>query len=433
MHKLRHRFPRIGMRIFKSALAVGLCCFMSYLLGGDGIPFFIVIAAMQCMQPYQRNIREVAAKNIFGTLIGAGCGVLILLLQYFVLDRYNAHYIWYCVAVTFGIACSLYTAVVLNCGEMAHFSAVVFLCMVMAHIGNENPYLYILQRLGETMVGIVVGTVINGFHLPRKKKTDTLYVASLDDILHSEFSHLPEYCKVALNRILDDGIPLSVMTSHTVASFLESAGSIRFKLPVILVDGAVLYDPVNHCYLEKKDMIYEEIAPLVSNLEGMGLDVFKSSVIDDSFIIFYDRLHCEGAQDIYRKLRTSPYRNYINRPLPEGLPVVYILAIDSTDKIRRAYDMLKTQGITEKYKVLCLDFHDHPGYSYLRILHKDATRDNMLKKLQELTGYENIRTLGRDSDSFDIKVHSSEGEDIIKKLRRISEPVCWRIGKNNRE
>ena len=72
MHTLKSRFPRIGMRIIKSAAAVALCIVIYNLIGYDEIPFFLIIAAMQCMQPYQKDIREVAVRNIFGTVAGAG-------------------------------------------------------------------------------------------------------------------------------------------------------------------------------------------------------------------------------------------------------------------------------------------------------------------------------------------------------------------------
>ena len=60
----------MGMRIVKSTFAVGLCLFIYYLLGIREIPFFLVIAALQGLQQYQREVKEVAVRNVVGTLIG---------------------------------------------------------------------------------------------------------------------------------------------------------------------------------------------------------------------------------------------------------------------------------------------------------------------------------------------------------------------------
>jgi len=427
MEKFKHRFPRIGLRIVKSAMAVGICCLIYYyILGYKDIPFFFVIAAMQCMQPYQSGIKDVAKRNIIGTLIGAFCGFVIIMLQYFVLSPYHADFIWYCLLVTLGVAVTLYTAVVLNCGEMAHFACVVFLCMLRIHISDEGPFLYVFQRLTETLLGIGVGTAINALHLPRRKTEDTLFVASLDEILHSETSHLTDYSKVELNRILDEGIPLSVMTKHTAASFHESGAALRLKLPVILMDGAVLYDPVEQRYLEKCELSYEESAKISSQLESMGLDVLKTAIADDSMLIFYDKLQNEGSRSIFEHLRRSPYRNYINRPLPEGMATIYLHAVNTREKVRVVYEELINQGWAEQYKISFYDSLHAPGYSYIRIYSKKVSRRAMVEKLRELSGLKYAKTFGSDPELYDVYIKNHEGEDIIKTLKKEFEPFIWK-------
>lgn len=145
MHSIKSHFPRIGMRIVKSTAAVGLCILVYLLAGMEGMPFFIIIAALQSMQPYQRNVKEIAVRNVFGTLVGAACALAILMLQYFVLGPNNSEYVWYCVFVTLGIGVSIYSSVVLGHGDAAYFTAVVYLCIVMVHLENENPFVYVEQ------------------------------------------------------------------------------------------------------------------------------------------------------------------------------------------------------------------------------------------------------------------------------------------------
>ena len=64
-------FPRPGQRIVRSVLASLLCMAVYYLRGMRGIPFFAVVAALQCIQPSMKNMREMGRKRIVGTLIGA--------------------------------------------------------------------------------------------------------------------------------------------------------------------------------------------------------------------------------------------------------------------------------------------------------------------------------------------------------------------------
>ena len=427
MHTIKSHFPRIGMRIVKSAAAVGLSMAVYLLLGVEGLPFFIIIAALQGMQQYQRNVREITVRNVFGTLVGAACALPVVLIQYFVLAPHNCPYVWYCALVTFGIAVALYSSVVLGHGDAAYFTAVVYLCIVMVHLDNQNPLNYVLQRLSETLLGIGIGMGVNAMRIPIRRVRDTLFVAALDDVLHSESSILPEYSKVEINRILDDGVRLSIISQHSTASFWEAAGSIRFKMPVILLDGAVLYDPAEKRYLAKVQLEYEQAREITELLEDEELSIFQSAVIDDSVMIF-NRHIAESTREIHENMRRSNYRNYIYRQLPEGLPVIYVLCMGTEEKLDEAYEKLKAAGFDKKYKVMRYG-HEQKGMGYMRIFSMDADRHAMLEKLREVCGMEKLRTFGNDPELYDVCVRTSEGESILKALKKEAEPFFWKKAK----
>ena len=69
--KNRKHIPLPGQRIVRSAIAVALCLWVDVLRGHQGIPLYSALAALQCMQPYIRDMRGVARKRVFGTVIGA--------------------------------------------------------------------------------------------------------------------------------------------------------------------------------------------------------------------------------------------------------------------------------------------------------------------------------------------------------------------------
>lgn len=424
MHTLRSRFPRIGMRIVKSAAAVALCIVIYELLGYNGLPFFLIIAALQSMQPYQRDVKEIVVHNVFGTLAGAGCALLIMLLQHAVIGDPHGRFIWDCIFVTLGIALALYASVVLGHGDSAYFTAVVYLCIVMVHLENQNSFLYVLQRLVETLIGIGIGVAINVLRIPRRRVRDTLFVAALDDVLQSESSILPEYSKVELNRILNDGVRLSIITPHSSASFWEAAGSINFKMPVILLDGAVLYTPSEKRYIYKVQLPYEDADLITETISDDELTLLQSAVVDDSVIIFSQHIS-ESAKEIYKKMRRSIYRNFINRPLPEGLPVIYVLCIGTEEKLDEAMARLEDAGLDKKYKIMRYKL-EQPGMGYMRIFSIDADRRKALDKLRQVCGLEKLRSFGNDAELYDVCVRAGEGESILKALKKEAEPYFWK-------
>ncbi len=420
-HELKHHLPRIGARIIKSAMAAGASVFIYYLLGFEGIPFFIVLAAMQCMQNYTREIKTTVLENITGLFMGTFWALIVIWLQY-LLPVSNFEGFWNAVFIAFGVAASLYTAVVTGNVGLANFSAVIFLCVVGVHVDDESPFLYVAKRLVETLAGVGIGTLINITHLPRKKNTDTLFAVSMDEVLHSEISHLPDYSKVEINRILDDGINLTLMTRHSAASLREAGNGIRFRLPVILMDGAAIFDPHDDRYLETIELEHEDAVRMQQVLQEFDLSVYISTVVNNSMIIFYEHI-LPDSREMFDRLRRSPYRNYIHRALPENMNAVHLTAIASKDKIDKAYAQLLERDFHHRYKIIRYDFEEKCPYAYMRVMSKEADRHRSLEKLKELVGFEHCLSFGSDPDVYDVCINAREGESILKALRRYAEPI----------
>ncbi len=416
----------IGQRIVKSAVAIGLCFLVYVLRGWRGIPFYTALAALQCMQAYRENTKKIANQRICGTFVGAFHGLWVILLQRVLLQPYHIVYLGYCTAVAVGVVASLFTSVhLLHKKNAAYFSCVVFLSVTMVHIGDENPYLFVLNRVVDTLIGVAIGMGVNACHLPRKKRRDTLFVTAMDDVLLSRKSTMSDYSRVELNRMLDEGIPLSIMTMRTPASFLEAAGDIRVSCPLILMDGAVLYDARNNTFPAKRELCYEDAKAVMDRLKELGIETFQNVIAGNSVLIYYQNIVSEGSQQVFERLRKSPYRNYLHRELPVGESVAYLMAMDTTERIDAAYATLCDDGLQEKYKLRCYPSDDFPGYSYLKVYRKDATKLGMLNTLMELTGFQKVRTYGSVPNAYDRCVSIATGDEVVRLLKREFEPVIW--------
>ena len=70
-----------GQRIIRSVIAVWVCMLIYALRGLRGEPFYSIIAAVQCIQPYSSNMLTEGRDRIIGTLIGAFWGAFILFMD----------------------------------------------------------------------------------------------------------------------------------------------------------------------------------------------------------------------------------------------------------------------------------------------------------------------------------------------------------------
>lgn len=73
--------------------------------------------------------------------------------------------------------------------------------ITVSHGADVNPYLFAVDRMVDTLIGIAVSLGVNAFHLPRRRDKEVLLVA--EDAALLKDGALPSYCKVKLNQRWD--------------------------------------------------------------------------------------------------------------------------------------------------------------------------------------------------------------------------------------
>ena len=416
--------PPIGMRIIKSSIGV-LLGFIIYLLRGkQGAPFYTALSVLWCMQPYPSNAKANARQRTIGTMIGAFYGLIMILLEYYFLPFDNEFIRYLIISVL--IIPVIYTTVVINKKNASYFSCVVFLSIVVNHLNDKNPYFFVFNRVLDTMIGIVLALIINTARIPRKKRDNLLFVSELDKALLNMHNTLTPYSKIELNKMLDDGLKFTIATMRTPAALLEALKDIRIKLPVIAMDGAILFDVKDNRYLKVYEMTYSETKEFLELFKENNLHCFVNVVVEDSVIIYYDDFKNEVEKRIYDTLRSSPYRNYIKEELPERYGAVYLMLIDENTKIENLYSQMKELGYTERFKILKYSSDDFPGYSYIKVYNKKAIKENMIQYIKELTKADDIIILESSKEGKNLRVNKNESNEIVRNLKRIYEPYFWK-------
>ena len=404
------------MRTLKSALGVFLGFVIYYLRGKQGAPFYTALSVIWCMRPYMKDSKQMAFQRTIGTLIGGAYGLIMIMFEKHVFEP--TQFLRYC-AIAIMIIPVIHTTILINKKNASYFACVVFLSIVVNHITDENPYLFVINRVLDTLIGIILALLINMVHLPRKYNKETLFVSGMDDTLLSMQQTITPYSQIQLNRMLDEGAKFTVATMRTTATLVENLQGIRIQLPVIAMDGAVLFDMKEKKYVHKFEMDYYEIQELLALLKEKDLHVFKNVIIEDSWMIYYNEFHNDAEASIYQKLRVSPYRNYLKTEVPEGHNLLYLMCIDQSEKISEVFKLLQNSGFDRNYKIISYASTDYPGYSYLKIYHKDATRSNMIKVLADKIAAKDIVTFGSIGGKSNIIIKNSDNNEMVKTLHKL--------------
>ena len=452
----RVRFIPPGQRIFRSVVSVWLCMVVYLLRGMTGDPFYSIIAALQCIQPYSSNMLMEGRDRIIGTMIGAFWGAAILFLELLPADTGFKSTVMFFILLGVFSGLVIYSTVLLNIQQYALFATVVFLGIAMYHIGDANPYIHIFYRTFETIIGVGIAIVVNSVHLPRVPDKKTLFVSGIDHVLFREDRRLSRYTIVEMNRFLDEGMCFSVSTMQTPATVREILSEINLKLPIIAMDGAVLYDLHTMKYV-RTEKIAPDLVTLISDfLHSEGIPFFVNTVQDNLLVIYfkdYKDLLLEEVMDVhhgpdhhpeeevsksayismarlYHKKRVSPYRNYVrtNRPVTEN--VIYLLVIDREQNIDRLHEKLKEQPWADRCRVNFDTFDCEEGEKIMRIYTAGSSRKEMLRHLQRYVGAPQAFTFGTVRDDCDAFIDDAGRDQLVKALKKHFEPVNIRGWRN---
>ena len=430
IQQISFKLPIPGQRIVRSTIAVALCFVIYYLRGKRGIPFYSALAVLQCMQPYHTSMKEMAKKRTTGTFVGAFWGLAVILILLALngnrpggIEESFTKYML--ISLFTGIV--LYSTVVLDCKKSSYFSCVVFLSITVMHITDESPILFVMNRVLDTLIGIGLAIIVNSAHLPRRKHNEILFVSGIDDTILNSGSRLTPYNKVELNRLIENGANFTISTIRTPASVREALEGVNLRLPIIAMDGAVLYDMEENSFLMKYQMSDSQADKMSTFLDDIGITYFTNTVVDDLLVIYYQNLENEAEQGIYERYRKSPYRNYVKVEHPICSNVVYFLVIEKKEKTEQLYQQLMEQEWVSDFRIVLADSMNYPGYAHIKIYHKQATREHMLQNLEALLDIEKTVTFGSIEGKYDVFIANSDRNIMVKELKKRYEPVDFKL------
>ena len=422
-HKYRQQWPPVGMRILKSAAAIELCYLISFLRGNSGILFYSQLAALWCIQSYRSGTRKNALQRMIGTVIGALFGLSYLLIRNSLPWNMTFHPVLNSFMISGMIIAVLYFTVLIRKKQASYFSCVVFLSIVVNHVADASPYLFVWNRFLDTVIGILVGVTVNSMRFPGKKRKDILFLSGLDDTLLNEENTLTDYSRVELNRMLDDGVNFTISTMRTPASLLEPLRDVKLKLPVIAMDGAVLYDIREKRYLKTWTLTSGQTETILTLVHESGLSCFTNVILEDLLIIYYEETSDEIQKKLVQELRRSPLRNYLKRQPPKGSEAIYIMLLYPEETIERFYRILAENGITRELKVLKYESRDYPGYSYIKIYSKNACREYAEEELKKMLQISKTMKFGSVPGKYDEVIQNGDMNRVVHVLRKKYEPL----------
>lgn len=150
-------FGFIGLRVLKTALAVYICFLLSMPRGNS--PFYSSVAAIISMKNDSQETINTGVNRIIGTLIGGAFGLAtILIINYLDIKIFgHIHYL----LLSLLLIPLIYLNIKLHSPSSTTISCIVFISIAVSHIKNSSPFMFAINRVIETSIGVLIAVVLN--------------------------------------------------------------------------------------------------------------------------------------------------------------------------------------------------------------------------------------------------------------------------------
>lgn len=420
-------FPHVGQRILKTAVAVFIClviCRLRGLSGGD-MSTESAITAIICMQPYVRDTRDYAINRFAGSLLGAAWGLVLLVLLYAVPWLGRNPVVLYALMAA-GVLWSLYSAALIRMPDSSSLAAIVFLCIVITYPEIDEPLTQAIYRIVDIFIGTAVAILVNIFRLPKEKHRERVFFIRTKDLVPDRFSQIPPAALFRLNYLYNDGAKICLMSEHAPAFFTLQMSAARLSVPLIVMDGAAIYDAAENVYLRIENILPASSAAVSRRLDELGISYFIYTVHKNKTCIFHSGNITEHEHLIYERMRRSPYRSYLEGEIYEDTEIVYFKIIGEDNNLPLLEERIRDGLSAEHLRFVIREQAAVPGLSGLYIFSDTATLQQAEKRLMTM-----LRMADPKLQPIEILLpdgYRSERDamHLLQKISRYYEPVRLR-------
>ena len=382
--------PPLGHRILKTAAAVFICLVLHILSGYRGSVSTAAISAIICMQPYATDSRTFAIERIMGTLHGSLWGFAYLLLMPPLLPVTAWKMLLAYAVMGLFVLLSMYAAVVMKRASTAALVAIVFLGMVIDYPFVETDAGDALITLIDTLIGVLVAVFVNIYHLPRRKCPEKLFFVRTMDLVPDRYSQLPSSVHITLDLLYNDGAKICLVSRWAPAFIISQMGLLNVNVPLIVMDGAAIYDIRENKYLEVVEIPHPNAARLGEIIRGFGSFCSYYTVRERSLCIYRDGPISEAEREEYRKMKRSPYRNYMEGSYSDADRIAFMRVIDTPERIRELAYLIQSvlpPGMFRMEQRQEAQFPDYSGlYFYDPHANVSERKEHVRRLMEEQSG-----------------------------------------------
>lgn len=229
--------------------------------------------------------------------------------------------------------------------------------------------------------------------MPTYEKERTLYISDLDGTLLGPGATLSDYATDVINRLTEEGCYFTVATARTAASSEIILARLKPSLPIVLMNGAMIYDRANKTCVLAHYIHAAAAAAIITALASIDAKAFLYTWENESLSTWHEPLTTEPMRAFVAERMQKYYKTFHQVARLSEVPTVNILyftLLDTKERIERAREVLSP--IPGLGLVAYLDVYGDQWF--LEVFSEDASKQNAALFLKQRDGFQRLVGFG---------------------------------------
>ncbi|SCP94758.1 HAD-IIB family hydrolase [Anaerobium acetethylicum] len=258
----------------------------------------------------------------------------------------------------------------------------------------------------------------------------TLYISDLDGTLLNKSAELSRYTTDTLNDLIRQGMHFSYATARTAASTDVILSSVNLSLPVVLMNGVLVYDRKSRSYIKRETLGRNNVEKILDILKSTKMTGFMYEVKDDLLTVYHEKLISRALQDFHDE-RVKKYnktfspvgdlRNTVNED------IIYFCLLDTKERLDPVQQQLKQ---IEGIKMACYKDIYSDNLWYIEVFSGNATKYNAAMFIKEYCGFSKMVGFGDNLNDLPLFHACDEAYAVANAAEEVKKASSQVIGSN---
>ncbi|WP_312644380.1 HAD family hydrolase [Hydrogenoanaerobacterium sp.] len=259
----------------------------------------------------------------------------------------------------------------------------------------------------------------------------TLYITDLDGTLFDNTSQVSEPSAKIINSLIDEGVLFSVATARSTASAMEKLSAIRFRLPIALMNGVLLFDTVTHTYINHFPIDAKTAAAVIDTMDEFGHTAYVFTFAENQLYANYKKLTTSFQRQFREERKASRLKQFEQvsdfRTLLGMRDIIFFSMTGTYDELLPLCNQLKST--TAGLNILMYEDHVNRIW-FLEAFDAHASKANAMLYLKQYCGAAETVCFGDNYNDVDMMHEADRSYAVANAVDAAKQAATSVIGYN---